>query len=289
MLKFWAVVFMTLDHIGYYLSPFLPEGTVLLLRAAGRLAFPIFAYHIARGYSLTRNPARYFFRMLFFAVIAEVIMRLGHSLAGLPMHWTNVLFTFTLAIVSITGFRLICHCGRDMIASLHPITTGPASLPPPRYDVRVNIFGIELDARVGAVIGFILIFASMVTAYQIRADYDIYGLLTVLIFYIVLEQRDPGCTAPDCRKLHDHHDPRRERQAFWLLLGLNVLFTVSRLSESGTPLYWSLLQNLSLLAVPMIFHSGRERRPGPFRKYFFYLYYPLHTFLLLMLRIALTR
>ncbi len=288
MLKFWAVVFMTLDHIGYYLQPFLPAGTVLLLRAAGRLAFPIFAYHVARGYTLTRNPARYFLRMLLFAFGTEAVIRLGYAMAGLTMHWTNVMFTFALGIAMITGFRLMCRCGRDMIASLHPITTGPASLPPPRYDVRVNIFGIDLDARIGAVIGFILMFAAMVTAYQIQSDYDIYGLLTVLIFYIVLEQPDPRCSVQDCRKLHDHHDPFHERQAFWLLLGLNALFTLSRLNES-TPLYWSLLQNLSLLAVPIIFHARPERRPGPFRKYFFYVYYPLHIFLLLMLRTALQR
>ena len=30
MLKFWAVVFMTLDHMGYYLQPFLPAEVYLL-------------------------------------------------------------------------------------------------------------------------------------------------------------------------------------------------------------------------------------------------------------------
>lgn len=288
MLKFWAVVFMTLDHMGYYLQPFLPAEVYLLLRAIGRLAFPIFAFSVARGYTLTRNPARYFFRMLFFAFASEAVIRLGHAMAGLTMHWTNVMFTFALGIVMITGFRLMFNCGRDMIASLTPVTTGPAALPPPRYDVRVNIFGIDLDARVGAVIGFILIFAAMVTAYQIQSDYDIYGLLTVLIFYVVLVQPDPRCAVQDSRKLHDFHDPHRERQAFWLLLGLNALFTISRLDES-TPLYWSLLQNLSLIAVPIIFHARPEPRPGLFRKYFFYVYYPLHIFLLLMLRITLFR
>jgi len=290
MLKLWAVIFMTLDHIGAYLQPFMSEQLYMLLRAVGRLAFPIFAYHVARGYSLTRNPARYFFRMLIFAFAGEVLIRYGYSIASLKTQGTNVMFTFALAIVMITGYRLIWNCGRDMIASLRPITTGPPAMPPPRYDVRVNIFGISLDCRTGTIIGFGLMLAAMILASVIRSDYDIYGLLTVLIFYIVLNLPGPDYQHEDARKLHPAHDPLHEQQAFWLLLVLNVMFSLGNLSQTGASLFWSLLQNFSLLSVPIIFHSRQQRkRPGSLQKYFFYFYYPLHIFLVLLLRVYLSR
>lgn len=269
MLKFWAAFFMLLDHIGYFLQPILPDTLYVLLRVVGRLAFPIFAYSIAKGYMRTRNPSRYFLRLLLFAVLSEGVIRAGHAIAGMTMHWTNVLFTFTLSIAVISGYRLLCHCGKDLIASLRPIPAGPGSLrAPSHYDVRVNIFGIDLDARVGAILGIVLIIAAMVTSSKIKSDYDIYGLLTVLSFYIALDQRD---------------EKEHSRYAIVLLSILNTIFFIQRLAD-GTQFAWAFLQNLSLLAVPLIFLARPEKRPGPVVKYFFYFFYPLHIFLLLVLR-----
>lgn len=273
MLKLWAAFFMLLDHIGYYLHPYLPDTLYVLLRSVGRLAFPIFAFSIARGYMRTRNQSRYFLRLLLFAGLSELVIRSGYAIADLRMiNWTNVLFTFALSIAVISGYRLICHCGKDLIASLRPIPAGPGGLrAPSHYDVRVNIFGIDLDARVGAVLGAILILAAMVTASKIQCDYDIYGLLTVLSFHIALDQRD---------------EKMQSRYAIVLLSGLNLIFFIQRLAE-GTPVTWAFLQVLSLLALPIIFKPRSEKRPGPVVKYFFYLFYPLHIFLLLVIRAVL--
>lgn len=274
MLKLLAAFFMLLDHIGYYLQPVLSENLYFLLRAIGRLAFPIFAYSVARGYSRTRNPSRYFLRLITFAVISELIIRSGYALAGLKMHWTNVLFTFALSIAVVAGYRLICHCGRDLIASLQPIPAGPSGLKPPaRYDVRVNIFGIELDARIGTILGTILIMSAMVTATLIKCDYDIYGLLTVLFFFMAL----------------DHPDTQvHVRYSTILLSVLNLLFFILKLVD-GASFPFALLQTLSLLSLPIIFHfhGKSEKRPGFVRKYAFYLFYPTHIFILLLIRSAL--
>ena len=272
MLKLLAAVFMLLDHVGYYLHPMMSESLYILLRSVGRLAFPIFAYSVARGYERSRNPSRYFLRLLLAAALSEGVIRAGYAIAGMTMHWTNVLFTFALSIAVITGYRLICHCGRDLIASMRPVPAGPAGLKPPaRFDVRVNIFGIELDAGVGAVIGVILIFAAMVTAVWIKCDYDIYGILTVLSFYIAYDQPDEKSHA---------------RRAILLLTALNTLFFIQRLVD-GTPFGWAFLQNLSLLALPLILQIRDLKKPSPAMKYFFYVFYPLHIFLLLVLRSVL--
>ena len=49
-LKLIALITMTIDHIGFMLLP-----QVKILRAIGRIAFPIFAYMIAEGCQYTRN------------------------------------------------------------------------------------------------------------------------------------------------------------------------------------------------------------------------------------------
>ena len=47
-LKFLAIVLMTIDHVGLLLFP-----THRILRAIGRLAFPIFAFQIGVGFKHT--------------------------------------------------------------------------------------------------------------------------------------------------------------------------------------------------------------------------------------------
>ena len=56
MLKIFALVCMTIDHIGLYLM-----DNSYPMRAIGRLAFPIFAYMIAEGCKYTHNRTRYFY------------------------------------------------------------------------------------------------------------------------------------------------------------------------------------------------------------------------------------
>ena len=58
-LKLFALVVMTVDHIGALL---LPQYSVL--RIIGRLAFPIFAYMIAEGCAHTSSRLRYFLTIL---------------------------------------------------------------------------------------------------------------------------------------------------------------------------------------------------------------------------------
>lgn len=62
-LKLLACVFMAVDHVGVRLFP-----TLWVLRAIGRLAFPIFAFFIAEGCRYTRNKTRHFFTLLLFGV-----------------------------------------------------------------------------------------------------------------------------------------------------------------------------------------------------------------------------
>ena len=80
---------MLIDHIGMVFF-----DDIIIFRIIGRIAFPIFAYLVAEGYSKTHNKKKYFLRMLIFAILSTVPFLLVQD--GLIL---NIMFTFTFAII----------------------------------------------------------------------------------------------------------------------------------------------------------------------------------------------
>lgn len=87
-LKLIALITMTIDHIGMMLLP-----GVRILRAIGRIAFPIFAYMIAEGCQHTRNRRKYLLFMALFAAVCQVVY--FFAMGSLHM---SILVTFSLSI-----------------------------------------------------------------------------------------------------------------------------------------------------------------------------------------------
>ena len=54
-IKIFAMITMMIDHIGYILYGVIPESAYMILRAVGRISFPLFAFCIAEGFYLTKN------------------------------------------------------------------------------------------------------------------------------------------------------------------------------------------------------------------------------------------
>lgn len=273
MLKLLACLLMLIDHIGFYFADRLPAGAVLLMRATGRLAFPIFAWMLARGYKRTRNPLIYFVRMSAFAVFAEFAIRFAHNLTGISLDGTNVLVTFALAIVLLTGYHLATHAYLDMVASLRPIAPTANTLPTPsRFDLRVNPGGLSLDPRIGLPVGIVVIMIAVAATLWLKPDYGLFGLASVLVFYIVQE------------KAEEQNQQKRTLQAF---IVLHALFLPIRLFLEHWPADWAILQCLSILAIPLCYRFDSRKRPKALLKYFFYFFYPAHIVLLCLLRTLL--
>jgi hypothetical protein len=93
LLKLLALATMLMDHLGYL---FYPEQQ--LFRIIGRLAFPIFAYQIAMGYSHTSSLKKYTLRILGFAVITQVPFSFFNPQMKFTLSHFNVLFTFVIGI-----------------------------------------------------------------------------------------------------------------------------------------------------------------------------------------------
>lgn len=93
LLKTLAMATMAIDHIGVLLLP-----QLLLLRVIGRIAFPIFAYQLAVGFSKTRSRGRYASRILLFGLLAQgPYMFLNYSFTLEPFHF-NVMLFFAYAL-----------------------------------------------------------------------------------------------------------------------------------------------------------------------------------------------
>ncbi len=83
-LKLFAFAFMALDHIGLFLLSYRGSGDVagLVLRAIGRLAFPLFAFMLAEGMRKSHHPGKYLLRLtLMWALVtvAQLVMFYGFS------------------------------------------------------------------------------------------------------------------------------------------------------------------------------------------------------------------
>ncbi|MBQ7687791.1 MAG: hypothetical protein IJT27_01105 [Clostridia bacterium] len=152
-LKLIAAAAMLCDHASVV---FYGED-MTILRWIGRLAFPIFCYFIAVGAEKTKNTARYFARLLAFAVVSEVPYDLVLSGRVWDTSRQNVMFTLLLGLFTV-------RCARF---------------------AEKKKGAAVLTACVG-------ILAACALAYYLRPDYGIGGVLCILCFHFALISKDKG-------------------------------------------------------------------------------------------------
>jgi len=211
LLKWIAIITMTVDHVGVMLYP---EFTVL--RFIGRFSFPLFAYLLILGIENTRNIRYYFTRLFIFALISQVPFFLALDYG--PFDSLNIFFTLSSGLLFVYFFK------KSSVFVLVPV------------------------------------FASLVLPF----DYGIYGIAVIGCIFILKENTKFG--------------------VFSLVL-INTLFLVP----------WS-IQFLSISAIPLILlhkngslkitrETTEEVTIPLWRKYFFYVYYPLHLTLLYIIKL----
>ncbi len=273
MFKYLAALFMVIDHIAYIFEPLLPHPAVLVMRSIGRLAFPMFAYALARGYNRTRNIFYYFLRLSFFAVITQILFTVLTRHFNLTQFlFQNVLITFVLAFGLMVGIDLIERSSMDLMVMMRPV------LSEGEVNKRFSPGGIRLPSWLGTVTGILLIIASLWLCFVISPDYGLYGLLTVLIF-----QRTDRSEPSYERSMRKDLKRRRFLKYFLYDLLLNLLFVYGNYRSYGNDFYtW--IQLFSVPAVLLFPLYEISPKPSKFGKYFFYVFYPAHFCLLLVLR-----
>ena len=89
-IKLLAVLFMTLDHIGFFFD-------ILPFRYIGRLAFPLFAYAIAEGCRYTKNKRQHFTLLFGLGMVCQVVYYITDPTAM----YLNIFLTFSLSVLLI--------------------------------------------------------------------------------------------------------------------------------------------------------------------------------------------
>ena len=157
MLKIIAMISMVLDHVG---DLFFPGAT--WLRAAGRLAMPLFAFCIAEGYAHTRDRRKYLLRMGIFALISEIPFDLAFE-SRIGLTHQNIMLTFFLSILALMLYD--------------------------RIRGGEGTEGEQIPAW-KTVLGVLAVVAFAILALLLKADYTIFAVISVFLFY-ALRKRHP--------------------------------------------------------------------------------------------------
>lgn len=172
-LKLIAMLSMLIDHIGavivgpYTDSVLERDGydTVRrltecydLLRAIGRIAFPIFCFLLIEGFIHTKNVWRYAARLLLFAILSEVPFNLAFRGKIFDIGYNNVLITLLIGLLMMIGLQTVKD--RMQISSVYKTLL---SLP---------VIGV-----------------SMFIAYLLKTDYSYIGVFSIAMLYLFRDSR----------------------------------------------------------------------------------------------------
>ena len=184
-LKWIAIFAMFIDHIGAALLElgFLPKiaDAVLggnsfdyvmkdylfwyrfdnILRAAGRLAFPIFCFLLAEGFLHTKNIKKYALRLGLFALISEIPFDLAFNGSLLEASHQNVFFTLFIGLLVLAGLKYFEEILPSHIAWLR----------------------------------FIVALTGILLAAFLRTDYDGFGIMLIFLLYEFRNSKKLQCIA----------------------------------------------------------------------------------------------
>ncbi len=214
-IKLIAACAMLIDHTAHVFFP-----AAIYMRCLGRIAFPIFAFMVAEGYLKTRNINKYMFRMLVFAIIAQIPYTI--MLSNVSGFQINVIFTLFLGLASIYAIE------------------------------RGSVFAA---AFVPVIFALIAEFANL--------DHGAFGILMVIAFYYTKNNKQ-----------------YRNITASLLIL----LFSASYLLRYGVNYYGWVIVAFYLLPLPIInLYNKKKGISNTFTKWFFYVFYPLHMTILIII------
>ena len=172
-LKLIAAVTMIIDHVAV---SFLYNSMIVLfsagsyrltlynlMRAIGRLSFPLFAFLLVEGFLHTHDKKRYGLRLAIFALLSELPWNLVHT-GGLFYGKQNVFFTLLtgyLALCAVERFRgnvfMQCVCVFGLLIGSISVSEG--------FGTEIGATGVGKATQRAVIASFlaILIFGYMIT------------------------------------------------------------------------------------------------------------------------------
>lgn len=120
-----------------------------VLRAIGRLAFPIFCFLLVEGFLHTKDVKKYALRLGLFALISEIPFDLAFNEKLLEFSYQNVFFTLLIGLLMLIGLKYF-----------------EETLPPHISWLR-----------------FIVALTGILLAVFFRTDYDAFGIMLIFLLY----------------------------------------------------------------------------------------------------------
>lgn len=160
-LKIIAMVTMICDHFAIAFLNGKPEQ-YLILRAIGRISFPIFAFVLVQGFFNTSNRLKQIVNLGMFALISEIPYDMFYG-SYFDLERQNVMFTLFI------GYVLMC--------ALETIVSYNVKYP----KVLVEKIGIENLNIFMELIAMVIAFAF---SYFLNPSYSYGGVALILLFYV---------------------------------------------------------------------------------------------------------
>ncbi|BCN32176.1 TraX family protein [Anaeromicropila herbilytica] len=272
-LKIVALIFMVIDHIGQ----FIPD-TPIWFRYIGRLSAPLFMFTMVFGFSYTRNRKIYIIRMYLFSVGMAIMDYILNCFNNVGDEVTNNIFATLFSIVVIIRliefkrennrkwkFYLSCFCIWQMISLIICYNIG----------VHFDNLGLVFVAFMGNVFydegGFIFVVLGILLYYvkdNKKNTATFYSLFCLIYAFIINTNLVPRIMT------------RLDYYGYDLLYNIfNFVFSILGFDVLG--FRQNTFQWMMIGALPfMLLYNGNK---GKSMKYFFYIFYPLHIFILFIL------
>lgn len=248
LIKVVAYFTMILDHIGFTFNESISDENYIYLRILGRIAFPLFAYAISIGFLKTRSVKKYAIRLFLWGIISQIpyylflnnsipkkgaqsiLIYIQTLITEIFSEKLNILFTFFFAILMLFFFREILKKNKE--------------------NLKLSLVYTFAFLGVFVLVSFL------------NVDFGVYGLITVLIFYIARDNKLKMITLFTLLNL--------------ILLALFFIYEITIISTS--------IQIFSLISIMFIKgHNPQNDKPLPW-KHALYALYPLHLLFLILLK-----
>ncbi len=248
-LKMLAATFMLLDHV--YLYFFAPSlGAPLILTCIGRMAYPLFLFCMVWGYHYTRSRKVYLLRLyllsIFMTVFCYAVDSYFPTENGFGFH--NIflsLFLVGALISTIEIFQKDRKRGIVLFSVIFAVQVLYIYAERILRAVFPSLPGLSGDTITGIVPNLYL------------NEYGFEFVALGVLMYFLKDKKELFCAA-------------------------YILFCIAQFSaemisgELGLPVQW-----LMIAALPLMMSYNHEKGRG--MKYFFYVFYPAHAFLLFYL------
>lgn len=204
--------------------------SVLVFRIIGRLSFPIFAYLLAKGMHDSRAPLKMVIRLFFFAILSQPAYSIAFDHVGLYALYSWNIF-LTLSIAAFCCWLISKN----------------------------------------SVIGFLILILSCVLSETVIApDYQAYGIVLVVMFYLI-EQRKPNEFLDESLQDEQQTDP-------WMYFFYILLLTFIHLAATmGSPIQ-------AFASFAGLFMPAKKKQENPIGKWA-YIIYPGHLLILWLFKI----